>query len=167
MPLFREASGTNVLCNGLTRCDQIDQDICACSIRCKTGRKGMDRQNFILVLKRTDFVAVRVNRIQKKGMIFCPQLKDVYIASENAASVLGNTVYVRILKPAHYLGFVKNWVIYKRLQDGAIKFIQVLQDIKFVSGFPVGNAIFFLTLQKGIFLAIVFLYSLRNRISCR
>ena len=55
-----------------------------------------------------------------KGMRFCPQLKDVYIISENAASVLGITVYVRILKPAHYLGFVKNSVIYKRLEDGAI-----------------------------------------------
>ena len=41
-------------------------------------------------------------------MRFCPQLEHVYIKSENAALVLGNTVYVRILKPAHYLGFVKS-----------------------------------------------------------
>ena len=56
-------------------------------------------------------------------MRFCPQLEHVYVASENAASVLGNTAYVRILKPAHYLVCVRNLVIYKRLEDGAIQFI--------------------------------------------
>jgi len=44
------------------------------------------------------------------------------IISENALSVLGNTVYVTFVQPACYLGFVEI-VIYKKLEDGAIQFI--------------------------------------------
>ena len=74
-------------------------------------------------------------------MRFCPQLEHVYMTSKNAASVLGNTVYVRILN-LHIIQALSKIVIYKRLEDGAIQFIQALQDITFVLGFGVGNAIY-------------------------